>query len=64
MYCKLNCRSFMATTIAGAAWVTFGIALAMAQAGPPPLSPSGPAVTAFPTVEASVADLQAAFTDG
>jgi hypothetical protein len=43
---------------------TFGIALAMPQGDSSPLSPSGPAVTAFPIVEASVADLQAAYVSG
>jgi amidase len=63
MYFKPNRQSFVAKTSAGAALATFGIALAMAQVGPSPLS-SGPAVTAFPIVEASVGDLQAAYVSG
>ena len=61
---KPNRRSFLVGTSAGAALAMFGIALAMAQGGSSPLSPSGPAVTAFPIVEASVADLQAAYVSG
>src|SRR5215831_3833441 len=64
MYFQPNRRSLLVGTTAGVALATFGIALAMAQAGPSPLSPSGPAVTAFPIVEASVADLQAAYVSG
>jgi len=64
MYFKPNRRSFLVGTSAGAALATFGMALAIAQVGPSPQSPSGPAVTAFPIVEASVADLQAAYVSG
>jgi amidase len=63
MYCKLNRRAFVAGTAAGAA-LAIGIALAMAQAGRPPPSQSGAAVTAFPIVEASIAGLQAAYMSG
>ena len=64
MYCKPNRRSFVAGTAAGAALATFGIALAMAQAGPPPPSQSGTPVTAFTAVEASVGSLEAAYISG
>jgi amidase len=64
MYWKLNCCAFAAGTAAGAASAMFGIALAMAQAGPPPLSRSEAEVAAFPIVEASIADLEAAYISG
>ena len=63
MYWKPNRRSFVAGTAAGVAFATFGIALAMAQAGPPPPSQSGTPV-AFTAVEASVAGLEAAYMSG
>jgi Asp-tRNA(Asn)/Glu-tRNA(Gln) amidotransferase A subunit family amidase len=47
-----------------AALATFGIAPAMAQAGHQSLSPSRSAVATFPIIEASVADLQAAYVSG
>jgi amidase len=64
MYWELNCRAFAAGTAAGATSAMFGIALAMAQAGPPPLSRSEAGVAAFPVVEASIADLEAAYISG
>jgi amidase len=64
MYWKLSFCAFAARTAAGAASAMFGIALAMAQAGPPPLSRSEAGVAAFPVVEASIADLEAAYISG
>jgi len=64
MYLQPNRRSLLVGAAAVAASATFGIAPAMAQAGPQSLSPSGSVVTTFPIIEASVADLQAAYVSG
>lgn len=64
MYWKLYGCTFAANAAAGAASVTFGIALAMAQAGPPTSSQNGAVVAAFPVVEASIAGLEAAYMSG
>jgi hypothetical protein len=64
MYFQPNRRSLLVGITTVAALATFGIAPAMAQAGPPSLSPSGSAVATLPIVEASVADLQAAYVSG
>ena len=64
MYFQPRRRSLLVGTTAGVALAKFGIALATAQADPPPLTPSRPAITAFPIVEASVADLQGAYMSG
>jgi amidase len=61
MYWKLNWGAFIAGTAAGAASAMLGIALAMAQAGPPSLSQTGAGIASFPVVEASVAGLEAAY---
>jgi amidase len=64
MYWKLNWGAFIAGTAAGAASAMLGIALAMAQAGPPSLSQTGAGIASFPVVEASVAGLEAAYLSG
>jgi amidase len=64
MSCKPNRRAFVAGAVTGAASATFGIALAMAQAGPAPPLQNGAEVAAFSVVEASIAGLEAAYMSG
>jgi amidase len=61
---KLNWRAVIAGAAAGGVSAMLGIALAMAQAGPPLLSQNGAGTASFPVVEASVAGLQAAYISG